>query len=43
MRYRPDGVDVEPGAVDPQIECVTVTASLDGRGPATFGALGRLR
>jgi stress response protein SCP2 len=43
VRYRPDGVDVEPGAVDPQIECVTVTASLDGRGPATFGALGRLQ
>ena len=43
VRYRPDGVDVDPGAVDAQIECVTVTASLDGRGPATFGALGSLR
>ena len=43
VRYRPDGVDVDPGAVDAEIEKVTVTASLDGRGPATFGALGGLR
>ena len=43
VRYRPDGVDVDPGTVDGEIECVTVTASLDGRGPATFGALGSLR
>ncbi len=42
VRYRPDGVDIEPQAVEAQIECVTVTASLDGRGPATFGALGGL-
>jgi stress response protein SCP2 len=43
VRHRPDGVDVDPGAVDAVIERVTVTASLDGRGPATFGALGALR
>jgi stress response protein SCP2 len=43
VRYRPDGVDIDPTAVEAQIECVTVTASLDGRGPATFGALGRLQ
>lgn len=43
VRYRPDGVDVDPAAVDAEIERVTVTASLDGRGPATFGALGGLR
>ena len=43
VRYRPDGVDVDPAAVDAEIECVTVTASLDGSGPATFGALGRLQ
>jgi stress response protein SCP2 len=41
--YRPDGVDVDPGRVDAEIEKVVVTASLDGRGPATFGALGGLR
>jgi stress response protein SCP2 len=43
VRYRADGVDVDPGAVDAQIECVVVTASLDGSGPATFGGLGNLR
>jgi stress response protein SCP2 len=43
VRYRPDGVDVDPDSVDPAIEQVVVTASLDGRGPATFGALGGLR
>ncbi len=43
VRYNPDGVDVEPGDVDAAIETVVVTASLDGRGPATFGALGSLR
>lgn len=43
VRYNPDGVDVEPGRVDTAIETVVVTASLDGRGPATFGALGGLR
>jgi stress response protein SCP2 len=43
VRYRPDGVDVDPGAVDAEIEFVVVTASLDGSGPATFGALGRLQ
>jgi len=43
VRYREDGVDVDPGAVEAAIEKVTVTASLDGRGPATFGALGGLR
>lgn len=42
VRYRPDGVDVDPAAVPAGIECVTVTMSLDGRGPATFGALGAL-
>ncbi|WP_300008382.1 TerD family protein [Pseudonocardia sp.] len=43
VRYDPDGVDVVPDAVDAAIEKVVVTASLDGRGPATFGALGGLR
>lgn len=43
VRYRPDGVDVDPGAVEAEVEKVTVTASLDGRGPATFGQLGGLR
>lgn len=43
VRYRPDGVDVDPPRMDAAIECVTVTASLDGSGPATFGALGGLR
>ena len=43
VRYRPDGVDVDPTGVDAAIECVVVTASLDGSGPATFGALGRLQ
>ncbi|HZG90590.1 MAG TPA: TerD family protein, partial [Pseudonocardia sp.] len=43
VRYREDGVDVDPAAVDAAIETVTVTASLDGRGPATFGAMGGLR
>jgi stress response protein SCP2 len=42
VRYRPDGVDVDPSAVDAEIETITVTASLDGSGPVTFGALGRL-
>jgi stress response protein SCP2 len=43
VRYDPAGVDVEPSAVDAAIERVVVTASLDGTGPATFGALGDLR
>ncbi|WP_218603057.1 TerD family protein [Pseudonocardia abyssalis] len=43
VRYNPDGVDVDPSAVEDAIETVVVTASLDGRGPATFGALGGLR
>ena len=43
VRYDPAGVDVVPDQVDPAIEKVVVTASLDGRGPATFGALGGLR
>ncbi|MCU1663464.1 MAG: stress protein, partial [Pseudonocardia sp.] len=43
VRYRPDGVDIDPTAVDAEIERVTVTASLDGRGPATFGSLAGLR
>ena len=43
VRYDPAGVDVEPDQVDAAIERVVVTASLDGRGPATFGALGGLR
>jgi stress response protein SCP2 len=43
VRYREDGVDVVPGEVEPAIETVVVTASLDGRGPATFGAMGGLR
>jgi stress response protein SCP2 len=43
VRYRPNGVDIDPTAVDAEIERVTVTASLDGRGPATFGSLAGLR
>ncbi|MBA3906268.1 MAG: TerD family protein [Pseudonocardiales bacterium] len=43
IRYDPAGVDVEPSAIDSAIERVVVTASLDGSGPATFGALGDLR
>ncbi|MGI5125894.1 TerD family protein [Pseudonocardia sp. CA-107938] len=43
VRYRPDGVDVDPAGVEPAIAKVVVTASLDGRGPATFGQLGGLR
>lgn len=43
VRYDPAGVDVDPGSVDAAVEKVVVTASLDGRGPATFGALGGLR
>ena len=43
VRYDPAGVDVVPDQVDAAIEKVVVTASLDGRGPATFGALGGLR
>ena len=40
----PDGVDVDPAAVDAGDRVrSSVTASLDGSGPATFGALGRLR
>lgn len=42
VRYRDDGVDVDPTQVEAAIETVTLTASLDGRGPATFGALGGL-
>lgn len=42
VRHRPDGVDVDPAALDPAIEAVVVTASLDGSGPASFGALGGL-
>ncbi|MHA6624361.1 TerD family protein [Pseudonocardia sichuanensis] len=40
VRYRPDGVDVEPAAVEPGVEKVVVTASLD---TGTFGTLGPLR
>lgn len=43
VRYDAAGVDVEPSAVDAAIERVVVTASLDGSGPTTFGALGGLR
>jgi stress response protein SCP2 len=43
VTYREDGVDVVPDDVEAAIETVVVTASLDGRGPATFGALGGLR
>jgi stress response protein SCP2 len=43
VRYDPAGVDVVPEQIEPAIEKVVVTASLDGRGPATFGALGGLR
>jgi stress response protein SCP2 len=43
VRYDVAGVDVVPREVDAAIERVVVTASLDGSGPATFGALGGLR
>ncbi len=43
VTYREDGVDVVPADVEAGIETVVVTASLDGRGPATFGAMGGLR
>jgi stress response protein SCP2 len=43
VRYDPAGVDVDPAQVEAAIDKVVVTASLDGRGPATFGALGGLR
>lgn len=43
VRYDPAGVDVDPAQVEEAVEKVVVTASLDGRGPATFGALGGLR
>jgi tellurite resistance protein TerA len=42
VRYRADGVDVDPAQVPADIERVVVSASLDGSGPATFGQLGRL-
>ncbi|MEO9322140.1 TerD family protein [Nocardioides sp. C4-1] len=42
VRYRADGVDVDPGQVPTEIERVVVAVSLDGSGPATFGALGSL-
>lgn len=43
VRYDPAGVDVDPAGVEPAIETIVVTASLDGSGPTTFGALGGLR
>lgn len=43
VRYDPAGVDVDPAQVEDAIDKVVVTASLDGRGPTTFGALGGLR
>ena len=43
VRHDPAGVDVEPREIEAVIERVVVTASLDGSGPATFGALGGLR
>lgn len=43
VTYRPDGVDIDPSDVEEAIDTVTVTASLDGRGPATFGAMGSVR
>ena len=43
VRYDPAGVDVDPAQVEAAVDKVVVTASLDGRGPATFGALGGLR
>jgi stress response protein SCP2 len=43
VRYRPNGVDVDTAGVPAVIERVVVSASLDGSGPATFGALGSLR
>lgn len=42
VRYRADGVDIDPGQVPPAIERVVVAASLDGSGPASFGQLGPL-
>lgn len=43
VAYRPDGVDIDPIRVDPAIEVIVVTASLDGSGPKTFGVAGGLR
>ena len=43
VRHDPAGVDVEPREIEAVIERVVVTASLDGSGPSTFGALGGLR
>lgn len=43
VTYRPDGVDIDPTRIDPAIEVVVVTASLDGSGPKNFGAAGALR
>ncbi len=43
VRYDPAGVDVDPAQVEAAIDKVVVTASLDGRGATTFGALGGLR
>ncbi len=38
----PDTVAIVPGQVPPDVARVVVTASLDGSGPATFGAVGSL-
>lgn len=43
VSYRPDGVDIDPARIDPAIDVVVVTASLDGSGPKTFGAAGSVR
>ena len=42
VAYRPDGVTVIVGQVPAEIDKVVITASLDGSGPATFGAVGSL-
>lgn len=40
VQYRPDGVVLTLGAIPTDIDKVVVTVSLDGSGPATFGAVG---
>lgn len=40
VRYRPGGVDIDPIGVPATIDFVVITASLDGSGPANFGATG---
>ncbi len=43
VRYTSDGIELDLPAVPAEIDKVAVTASLDGSGPATFGAAGPVR